>query len=261
MKIRKIKRYGWRPDTPDFRDKVYSLPKSPVKLETTHNREKYIMPEVFDQGNLGSCTGNGINSVVAFLCLNGHVKNRASEKAIPFSRLFTYYNERVIEGTVNEDAGAEIRDGIKTLAQLGVCSEKKHPYLISKFTKKPNKTSYTEALRFKALEYVRLNNADLYQLVDCLAKGFPIVFGFAVYESFESRKVETTGIVPMPRPTESLLGGHCVYAIDYDFEMGGFWCVNSWGKGWGVGGQFFMPTPYITNPNLADDFWTIRMIK
>ena len=53
------------------------------------------------------------------------------------SRIFIYYNERVIEHTVNEDSGAMIRDGIKTLAKQGVCTEKRWPYNIKVFTKKP----------------------------------------------------------------------------------------------------------------------------
>jgi hypothetical protein len=39
------------------------------------------------------------------------------------SRLFIYYNERVIEGTVAHDAGAQIRDGIKAVAKLGAPPE------------------------------------------------------------------------------------------------------------------------------------------
>ena len=53
------------------------------------------------------------------------------------SRLFVYYNERVIEHTVNQDSGAMIRDGIKTLAKQGDCTEKKWPYTSSNLRRSP----------------------------------------------------------------------------------------------------------------------------
>lgn len=254
--------YGWKPDLPDQRDYRYKISaKKAVPLVTTNNRKKYQMPPVYDQGNLGSCTGNGCASVMNFLFLNGHVQNAVKTSPVPFSRLFIYYNERVIERTVNEDAGAQIRDGVKTLAKQGVCSEVTVPYDVNKFAKKPSASAYKKALNFTALSYTRLDNTKIEQLVDCLAKGFPFVFGFTVYDSFESDKVAKTGIVPMPKKTESILGGHCVYCIDYDANRKGFWCVNSWGDGWGKKGLFFMPQAYLTNNNLADDFWMIQVIK
>ncbi len=36
---------------------------------------------------------------------------------------------------------------------------------------------------------------------------------------------------------------------------------NSWGSGWGKGGYFTMPYAYLTDRNLASDFWTIRMLS
>ena len=33
-----------------------------------------------------------------------------------------------MEGTINDDAGAMIRDGVKSLVKLGVCTERSWPY-------------------------------------------------------------------------------------------------------------------------------------
>ncbi len=73
-------------------------------------------PSVYDQGQLGSCTGNGIAGAIEF-----DQKKQGTAEYTP-SRLFIYYNERVIEGTVNQDAGAQIRDGIKAVVKLGAPS-------------------------------------------------------------------------------------------------------------------------------------------
>jgi C1A family cysteine protease len=175
------------------------------------------------------------------------------------SRLFIYYNERVIEGTVEADSGAQIRDGIKSVAGQGDCPESELPYDINKFAQKPAARCYRDAVKYKAVSYSRVIQ-DPSQLKGCLASGFPFVFGFTVYESFEGQDVARTGIVPMPATGEKVLGGHAVLAVGYDDAQQRFLVRNSWGSDWGQGGYFTIPYAYLTDSNLSDDFWTIRLI-
>ncbi|MCQ9165342.1 C1 family peptidase [Arthrobacter sp. STN4] len=173
------------------------------------------------------------------------------------SRLFIYYNERVMEGTVKSDAGAQIRDGIKSVATTGVCDESLWPYDIAKFALKPKAACYTAARKQRAIVYARVGQT-LTQLKGCLASGYPIVFGFTVYASFESPEVAATGVVPMPGSGESVLGGHCVVAVGYDDAGQRFTIRNSWGSGWGTAGYATMPYAYLLSPSLANDFWTVK---
>ena len=106
------------------------------------------------------------------------------------SRLFIYYNERVIEGTVDEDSGAMIRDGIKSVAKQGAPHEKLWPYVIAKFRTRPSAPAYKDAARHPAVLYQRVTR-EIDQMKGCLASGYPFVFGFSVYESFESQTVAT----------------------------------------------------------------------
>src|SRR5581483_6823476 len=175
------------------------------------------------------------------------------------SRLFIYYNERDMEGTVASDAGAMIRDGIKVVNQFGACMESEWPYDINQFTVKPPQAAYDSAMQHKALAYLSIPQ-NLFQLKGCLAAGFPFVFGFTVYESFESEQMAQTGIMTMPKPNEQSLGGHAVLAVGYDDNTQMFIVRNSWGADWGQGGYFMMPYTYMTSPDLADDFWTIRLV-
>jgi C1A family cysteine protease len=131
------------------------------------------------------------------------------------SRLFIYFCERTIEGTVSSDAGAEIRDGIKSVNQWGVCPEKEWPYVTSKFAVKPSAKCYTDAAKQKALVYKSINQ-DVTSMKTCLATGYPFVYGFTVYDSFESDAVAANGIVPMPAADEEVLGGHAVSAVGYN---------------------------------------------
>jgi C1A family cysteine protease len=253
---RKIKRYGWIPDLPDHRDHLYAAPqpvlaKLPKKVDL---RTK--CPPVFNQGELGSCTANAIAAAHQF----GQMKQK-KPKAFTPSRLFIYYNERVMEGTVREDSGAMIRDGIKSLVKQGAAPESTWPYAIKKFATKPPKKCYDAGLKNQALSYQRLTPV-LSQLKGCLAAGYPFVFGFSVYESFESEAVARTGKVPMPDgSTEKQLGGHAVLAVGYDEAKQRFIVRNSWGAGWAIKGYCTFPYAYLLDANLCDDFWTVRVVE
>lgn len=242
--------YGWLPDIPDNRDMLYrALPKPTVTLPAKVDLRPLCSP-VENQEELGSCTANALAGALEYLM------NRGKAPFADMSRLFIYYNERVIEGTVKADAGAMIRDGIKTLVKQGACTEKKWPYVITKFAMKPPKACYTEALNYQILTYSRINTLD--EMRACLAEGYPVVFGFSVYDGFESQRVAKTGVLDMPTKGEKMLGGHAVLAVGYDDAIKRIIVRNSWGTGWGMNGYFTMPYDYVANRNLADDLWTIR---
>ena len=174
------------------------------------------------------------------------------------SVLFVYYNERVIEHSTKSDAGQAIRDGIKTLAKKGVCDSVLWPFDPNKVTKKPTCSCYKQAKQNIILQYEKLSNITEYKSV--LSTGFPFVFGFTVYESFESDEVTKTGIVPMPGPNEQPLGGHAVMCVGHDDNKQWFIVRNSWGASWGDKGYFYLPYAYFT-PDLTDDFWVINNVK
>jgi C1A family cysteine protease len=251
---RKIARYGWIRDLPDQRDHLYAAPPEfLLKLPPSVDLRPQC-PDVYDQGQLGSCTANAIASALEF----DQMKEKQANIFVP-SRLFIYYNERAMEGTVKEDSGAQIRDGIKSVAKQGDCPEDLWPYDITKFAVQPPQQCYQQALKFKAVLYQRLSQISN-QLKGCLASGYPFVFGFTVYESFESQQVAQTGHAPMPAPTEASIGGHAVVAVGYDDSQNWFIVRNSWGVGWGMKGYFTLPYAYLLDPNLASDFWTIRVV-
>lgn len=253
--------YGWKPDMPDGRDKKYQIRKPELKLQSIDLRDKFTMPAIFNQGNLGSCTANAIAYCMAFDVLNNHVQKVDPKCVLPFSRLFIYYNERVLENSVKEDAGAEIRDGFKTIAKEGACLEKYKKYIEHSFARKPSKTAYKQALKFTAIEYERLDNTNKGELVDCLLDKRPFTLGFAVYSSFESDEVARTGIVPMPDyKNDYPVGGHAVACVGYNADTDRFICANSWGDDWAVKGYFTIPAAYLCDANLADDFWVLKSV-
>ncbi len=250
---RKIARYGWIPDQPDQRDHLYAAPAQFLMALPTSVDLRPKCPPVYDQGQLGSCTANAIAGAIDF--------ERKKQKLFDFvpSRLFIYYNERVIEGTVRSDSGAQIRDGIKSVASQGVCPEREWPYVIAKFTTRPPAKAYRDARLDRAVSYQSIVQ-DLNQMKGCLASGYPFVFGFTVYESFESAVVARTGHASMPHWGERPVGGHAVMAVGYDDAKSWFVVRNSWGAGWGMKGYFTLPYAYLIQPGLSADFWTIRLV-
>jgi C1A family cysteine protease len=243
--------YGWKRQLPDVRDKIYKPRLVPgIILLSTDLRP--LMPPVYDQLQLGSCTGNGLAGAVEF----GIDKEKLPD-FMP-SRLFIYFNEREMEGTIRSDAGANIRDGIKSLAKQGVCDEKLWPYNINKFKKRPCPKCYDQAVQNIIEKYEAVN--DFFSYRTALSNGFPVVFGFTVYESFESDMVAKTGIVPVPGSNESVLGGHCVVAVGHNDDKQWLICRNSWGKDWGEKGYFYLPYVYF-NLNLISDGWVIYFVK
>ena len=250
----KIKRFGWIADLPDHRDLMYAAPMQVLTALPTTTDLRSKCPPVYDQGQLGSCTANAIAAAVEF-----DLMKENKDEFMP-SRLFIYYNERDMEGTVDSDSGAQIRDGIKSVASQGDCAEKLWPYDINKFADKPPQTCYDDAVKHKAVQYQRTIR-DLNQMKGCLASGYPFVFGFTVYQSFESQQVAQTGHGSMPTPGEQTVGGHAVMAVGYDDSQNWFIVRNSWGTSWGMQGYFTLPYTYLLNENLSDDFWTIRLVN
>jgi C1A family cysteine protease len=260
--------FGWIPDLPDHRDHLFGAPPAMLASLPTSVDLRPLCPPVYDQLHIGSCTANAIAGALQF--------DRRKQKLSDFvpSRLFIYYNERAMEGTVNSDSGAYIRDGIKSVARQGDCPEEKWPYdgnpypdvpgdafpPNQRLTKKPPQSCYSEAIKYKAVSYQRVSRS-LSQMKGCLASGYPFVYGFTVYDSFMSAEVQKTGHAPMPGPNEAVLGGHAVLAVGYDDAQQAFIFRNSWGEGWGMKGYGTMPYAYLLDGNLSDDFWVVTLVQ
>ncbi len=252
--MRTIQRYGWRPSLPDHRDKIAD----PSGLSVADEVDpRSLMPDVFDQGQLGSCTANAVAAAYEF--------DKIMDDSAWFphrqrpSRLFIYYCERMIEGSLGQgDTGAFGRDGFKALQKYGTPWEYQWRYDITKFQNDPPQPVWAAAGRHLLTKSYAAVPQDEATVKAILSNQQTLAFGFTVYESFESAAVSASGIVPMPSAYESQLGGHEVLAIGYlkDYPSHVL-CRNSWGAGWGIKGYFLMPWQYLLSPSLASDLRTI----
>lgn len=176
-------------------------------------------PPIYDQLQIGSCTANALVASYEF-----------GDNSFSASRLFLYYNERMLDDNIGEDAGSTLTQGINALSKYGICSENLWPYIDDnlKFKTKPTDNCYEDAKTHKIIEYDNVEQS-LISMRQCLLDGFPFVLGILIYESFETDAVSKTGIVPTPEPIELCLGGHAVVCVGYDDDKKQFIMRNSWG--------------------------------
>lgn len=242
--------YGWRPSLRDINNAPADVEGMPIADEVDPRNN---MPEPYDQGELGSCTANAYAGAVEYDDILHY-----GSLGTP-SRLAIYYGERLREGTVNSDAGAEPHDAFKDGRKYGVGPEKLWPYDISKFATEPSANYQTSRVLHKVPDYRHPAQTEP-ALKRVLTNLQTVVFGFTVYESFEASETLRTGVVPMPKQGERVLGGHAVLIVGYT-KPGYFLCRNSWGPDVMEGGYFQMPVPYIVNPQLSSDFRTVHRPK
>lgn len=244
---------GWHRDGLDRRDFIYAAPGETLANLPPSVDLRPKCPPPYDQFSLGSCTSNAIAGAIEY----DQIRQGIAE-ATP-SRLFIYYNERAMEGTISEDAGAQIRDGIRSVNKRGACPESEWPYDVTQFAVQPPVQCYKDATKQRALKYQRVLQ-NMYQMKACLAAGSPFVFGISVYPSFMTDAVAQTGIVPIPGADEAPIGGHAILCVGYSDDAQQFTFRNSWGT-WGNAGYGYISYQYLLDPNLAADFWTIQVIS
>lgn len=246
--------YNWQKEPDDPRDHIV----------TRHLFMSNAFPDVFelqplipvyDQGYIGSCVANSVSS-----CYRYEVAQLLGNFNFDPSRLFVYYNARLIDGNQNWDAGTWIRSGFKTMAKDGLAPEVDWPYDTSKVTTKPVQVAYTNGKKNIIVEYAKVPQS-IDTIKQVLMSGAAISFGFNVYESFEQGNWwYTTGIMPVPKSDENILGGHAVTIIGWDNQKQAFLIQNSWGKDWGLKGKFYMPYTFLVSKE-CDDFWCINKIQ
>lgn len=247
--------YGWERDKPDQRDYKFSAGvRDTVALPNKVDLRRK-MPPVVSQGRIGSCTACSSIAMAEYLLKKDH-KKRAFHPSI----LAQYYWTRQLEGNAPWDTGAQMRTSLKALNKFGAGHDKFWPYVQKRFAIRPDKRTHKDAKRHRVVEYRRLGQ-KLNELKSCLAQGFPFIFGFWVYESFESIELHKTGIMSRPDvEKERFLGGHAVTAVGFSDKKKAFLIRNSWSVHWGLKGHYWMPYDLVTDPTLSEDFWTAKLI-
>lgn len=190
-----------------------------------------------DQGDLGSCAGNAITNAYEL-----QVRFLYPEKFTELSRLFVYYNSRLLDKSELEDVGAYIRDGMKAVQKYGICSELLWPYDIKKFAIRPTDECYRDGLSRTITQYQSLDTID--EVLSAINDNKPVVIGMTVYDSF-NKVSKSDPVIDLPKSTElGTGGGHAMTIVGYDIPKRQLLVKNSFGRGWGDRGYAWLPFDY-----------------
>jgi C1A family cysteine protease len=235
-------KYNVRQDPSDWRDLPYTYKREPLR-ETVDLRN--WCSKIESQGHLGSCTGQAVVGAYELL-LNKEVPDKFTD----LSRLFVYYNARLIENVVDEDVGAYVRDAVKAVQKFGICSESVWPYHIQDFAITPSIQSYEDARHRNIQNYYRISVLE--DALDALNKEMPVVFSMRVYESFDELYDYGT-TAKMPSEGESPIGAHAMCFVGYDLNKKVLLARNSFGRDWGMEGYCYLPFDYVRQEVM--DMW------
>ncbi len=233
-----------QPSLPDERDYVYHSDTPEVLRNSVDLREWDTIVE--SQNSLSSCSSNALTNAYELM-----VKHEYPEYFVHLSRLFIYYNTRAEYGSITEDKGMFLRDGLKSLSKFGVCSEELWPYDLDKYDDRPTDDCYEDAKKRKILKYQKL--ISTYYITEVLNNNKPVVFGMEIYDSFMDLN-ERISTVNLPSRKERSLGGHAMCMVGYDLDQRLFLAKNSFGSDWGDNGYCWIPFDYIKQEGY--DIWT-----
>jgi C1A family cysteine protease len=241
------RKWGWIKSLQKFGIPTY-IPKTAVAKYPMV--KSLICPPVQNQFDEGSCVQHAFTSAMEF----EEIEN--DTQLTMLSRSFPYFNYRKSIGDINGDPGTDPVVEMQQLSEVGTCREIVWPYTKENYAKKPPPEAYSDALNFRIKQYFILNSLN--DMLGCMADGWGFVCGISVYQSFEDAK---DGIIPIPSRDDAFLGGHMIYVGGgYDRHKKAFKFMNSWGTEWGQGGFGWLPFNYLTDRNLASDFFTIRKV-
>jgi C1A family cysteine protease len=222
------------PSIADDRDYRYS--QSKIALKQSVDLREWDST-VDDQSYIGSCVGNAIANAYELT-----VRRLYPEKFVELSRLFIYYNSRLFDNSYKEDIGTYIRDGLKSAARYGICSEKLWPYIEENFDDQPYPECYVDASQRIVTRYETLYT--LRDMLEIINDNRPIVIGLNLYTGFMEMN-STQSVVKTPRAIDRSIGSHAVVLVGYDLDRQLFLAKNSFGTEWGDQGYFWIPFEYV----------------
>lgn len=214
-----------------------------------------------DQGQRGSCAG----------CMadNCHMLSLSALGITPQlgSISFAYAMGRKLEGMpLSVDSGLYIPDAFRALTEFGICREELMPYSLP-IDAEPSAEAIEDAAQQKSLLSLEIDcgtRSDKHALIQrSLLDGFAVGFGMNLPEGFESDSCLSTGYIPLPTPETVYIGGHAMTIIGFMRTAAGkviYILLNSWGRGVGDKGLFYLPGEYI-DLGIATDFETIRQVR
>lgn len=207
------------------------LPPAPIAPLDTSG----YVPDALDQGDEGDCA--------AFAFCAGKTTcegiGQGSRSTNAYAQQFAYWVCRMLMGTTDQDSGSNLGDMLLGAEQSGTALANVDPYVAGEFATPPSAAAFADAKDrlFSGKAYPLI--LDIAHISLALADGYPVLFGFGVWQGFESG-TDSSGAVPDPDGTN--LGGHANLLYFDPAAPSRTWAdLNSWGQGWGRQGKCWWP--------------------
>ena len=230
---------------------------------------------VFQQGTLNSCTANALSAAIQYELLR-----HAPEKAFVPSRLFIWYQARVLENEVAHNEPVYLTDDVKGLQTAGVCAEEHEPFIpadslwpysLDTFTKKPADACFEFANAHRFFTAVHLDQ-DLDHLLARLRAGHTFTINVAMLVPMEPPACygpdfpdyDDLGLPKDEKGIEAVANArpwHTMLVVGADLSRGRFLLRNSMGDGWGDGGYGTIPFQQVLTPALCDSLWSVELAR
>lgn len=214
-----------------------------------------LMPEWLDQGQLGSCVGNGAAETAL-----GEMIHAGAPSPVLGSRLWIYYLARLYDHDPAGDDGCQIHNAFAAIERYGLPAESVWPYSDDSskgapFSRMPSPEAFRAAFdatfTLKAHRITSSGAARVDDVKRALGQRRLVCFGGDVTEDFCAGRFDPTVALPPP-DGQALAGGHCQAIMDHAGDV--FRVRNSWSRGWGDDGNSRWSADYIAS-SYCSDFW------
>jgi hypothetical protein len=237
------------PLSPEWRTLRRLAPPTPVADITAHDSPRK------DQLTEGCCTGE-TKAKTLELIVRMYYPHLGP---LIFSPQFAYIVELLYQGNFPQDSGSDGVTLCNTAITQGCCEESAMPFVDGQIVT-PTAEQYANAAKYKFVGAYH-SIADSITALSVLADPvpWPVMMGFSCHQGLMSDECAETGIMPMPGPRESPIGGHEVTAVGADLGVvptlrpakcpPAFLFDNSWNENWGIKGRFWVPQPILDAPD------------
>jgi hypothetical protein len=224
-----LRKHMVRPDSPDFRDRMYSPTLKALKSEYNAEpfRDERWVERVKDQGTTSACTGFALSSMVEVL--HELAQRPHSVQVSPYMLYYLARRYDEIPGA-DQDEGSTARGAMKAWHKHGACQN--HLWdNIGLNLRNVDDNWEADAFQRPLGAYYRVDHTSISDMHAAINESQVLYATAQIHEGWDNLE----GLLPISYSgEEAILGGHAFLIVGYDAT--GFIIQNSWSKNWGVAG-------------------------